>query len=150
MFLCRLLCPLNVKSMAGDDIAMNQFQVVTDAAYIYAEAANGSQVKIKKSDFIDIVKRYITSVRFAGGIPDSDLNSIYKNEESGISIYNISAAISNSPATYSFCINIQRSGKGDVTASQRILQIVPDDNLVNLRTGKGDGEKIVYTSWRRI
>ena len=33
---------------------------------------------------------------------------------------------------------------------QRILQIVPDDNLVNLRTGKGDGEKIVYTSWRRI
>ena len=66
--------------MAGDDIAMNQFQVVTDAAYIYAEAANGSQVKIKKSDFIDIVKRYITSVRFAGGIPDSDLNSIYKKE----------------------------------------------------------------------
>ena len=64
--------------MAGDDIAMNQFQVVTDAAYIYAEAANGSQVKIKKSDFIDIVKRYITSVRFAGGIPDSDLNSIQK------------------------------------------------------------------------
>ena len=142
--------PLKCKIMAGDDIAMNQFQVVTDAAYIYAEAANASQVKIKKSDFIDIVKRYITSVRFAGGIPDSDLNSIYKNEESGISIYNISAAILNSPATYSFCINIQRSGKGDVTASQRILQIVPDDNLVNLRTGKGDGEKVVYTSWRRI
>lgn len=137
-------------SMAGSDIAMNQFQVVTDAEYIYAEAANASQVKIKKSDFIDIVKRYITSVRFADGIPDSDLNSIYKNEGPGISIYNISVAILNSPATYSFCINIQRTGKGDVTTSQRILQIVPDDNLVNLRTGKGDGEKVVYTSWRRI
>ena len=98
------------------DIAMNQFQIVTDADYVYVEKGN-NQGKIKKSDFIDIVKRYITSVRFAGGIPDSDLNSIYKNEESGISIY---------------------------------LQIVPDDNLVNLRTGKGDGEKIVYTSWRRI
>ena len=61
------------------DIAMNAFTSATDAEYIYAEATNGSQVKIKKSDFIDIVKRYITSVRFAGGIPDSDLNNIYKN-----------------------------------------------------------------------
>ena len=121
------------------DIAMNAFQIVTDADYVYVEKGN-SQRKIEKNVFIDIVKRYITSVRFTGSIPDSDLNSIYKNEESGISIYNISAAILNSPATYSFCINIQRSGKGDV----------PDDNLVNLRTGKGDGEKIVYTSWRRI
>ena len=32
------------------DIAMNQFQVVTDVEYIYGETANGSQVKIKKSD----------------------------------------------------------------------------------------------------
>lgn len=131
------------------DIAMNQFTVVTDADYVYVEKGN-SQGKIKKSDFIDIVKRYITSVRFAGGIPDSDLNSIYKNEESGISIYNISAAILNSPATYSFCINIQRSDKGVVTASQRIIQIVPGDNSINLRTGRGDGEKIVYSSWRQI
>ena len=85
------------------DIAMNQFQIVTDADYVYVEKGN-NQGKIKKSDFIDIVKRYITSVRFAGGIPDSDLNSIYKNEESGISIYSISAAILNSPATYSVLI----------------------------------------------
>ena len=35
------------------DIAMNQFQVVTDAEYIYAEATNGSQVKIKKSDLLN-------------------------------------------------------------------------------------------------
>lgn len=132
------------------DIAMNAFQIVTDVAYVYGEKSDSSQGKIEKNVFIDIVKRYITSVRSTGGIPDSDLNSIYKNEDPGISIYTISAAILNSPATYSFCINIQRSGKGDVTASQRILQIVPDDNLVNLRTGKGDGEKIVYTSWRRI
>jgi hypothetical protein len=145
------LLPLKCENiMAGSDIAMNAFQIVTDVAYVYGEKSDSSQGKIEKNVFIDIVKGYITSVRFAGGIPDSDLNSIYKKEESGISIYNISAAILNSPATYSFCINIQRSGKGDVTASQRILQIVPDDNLVNLRTGKGDGEKIVYTPWRRI
>ena len=38
------------------DIAMNQFQMVTDAAYIYAEAANGSQVKIKKSDLVEVIR----------------------------------------------------------------------------------------------
>lgn len=36
------------------DIKMNQFQVVTDAAYIYAEAANGSQVKIKKNPLVEL------------------------------------------------------------------------------------------------
>ncbi|WP_257932688.1 hypothetical protein [Bacteroides muris (ex Fokt et al. 2023)] len=39
------------------DIPMNQFQVVTDAAYIYAEAVNGSQVKIKKSDLVVLLVR---------------------------------------------------------------------------------------------
>lgn len=39
-------------SMAEQDIAMNAFQIVTDAEYIYAETANGSQVKIKKSDLL--------------------------------------------------------------------------------------------------
>ena len=42
--------------MAEQDIKMNQFQVVTDAAYIYAEAANGSQVKIKKSNLVVLMK----------------------------------------------------------------------------------------------
>lgn len=37
------------------DIAMNAFQIVTDAEYIYAETANGSQVKIKKSDLIKLI-----------------------------------------------------------------------------------------------
>ena len=34
--------------MAGDDIAMNQFQIVSDAPYVYVELADGSQGKIKK------------------------------------------------------------------------------------------------------
>lgn len=42
--------------MAEQDIKMNQFPIVTDAAYIYAEAANGSQVKIKKSDLVELIK----------------------------------------------------------------------------------------------
>lgn len=36
------------------DIAMNAFAPATDGAYIYAEASNGSQVKIKKTDLIRI------------------------------------------------------------------------------------------------
>lgn len=41
--------------MAEQDIKMNQFQVVTDAPYVYVELADGSQGKIKKSDLIRIV-----------------------------------------------------------------------------------------------
>lgn len=42
--------------MADDDIKMNSFAQATDAAYIYAEAANGSQVKIKKSDLVEVIR----------------------------------------------------------------------------------------------
>lgn len=41
--------------MAGQDIEMNAFTSANDGAYIYAEAANGSQVKIKKSDLLSAV-----------------------------------------------------------------------------------------------
>ena len=60
--------------MAEQDIAMNAFTSATDAAYIYAEAANGSQVKIKKSDLF-------TSVFAYKGLLSSykDLNTISEN-----------------------------------------------------------------------
>ena len=49
-------CSLPIKYaivMAGkQDIAMNQFQIVSDAPYFYVEASDGSQGKIKKSDLI--------------------------------------------------------------------------------------------------
>lgn len=41
--------------MADDDIKMNSFAQATDAAYIYAESSNGSQVKIKKSDLLSLI-----------------------------------------------------------------------------------------------
>ena len=37
------------------DIKMNNFSQATDGTYIYAEDANGSQVKIKKSDLISLI-----------------------------------------------------------------------------------------------
>ena len=44
--------PLKCAIVMAEDIKMNSFAQATDAAYIYAEAANGSQVKIKKSDLL--------------------------------------------------------------------------------------------------
>ena len=41
------------------DKKMNEFQQVADAEYMYAEAADGSQVKIKKSDLANILKDYL-------------------------------------------------------------------------------------------
>ena len=37
------------------DKQMNQFTTATDGAYIYAEASNGSQVKIAKADLINAI-----------------------------------------------------------------------------------------------
>ena len=55
------------------DIKMNSFAQATDAAYIYAEAANGSQVKIKKSDLLSSV--------LSGNLnyPNGDINELKNN-----------------------------------------------------------------------
>ena len=60
--------------MAEQDIKMNSFAQATDAAYIYAEAANGSQVKIKKSDLFTSVFAYKGLLS-----SDKDLNTISEN-----------------------------------------------------------------------
>ena len=61
------------------DIAMNAFTSATDAEYIYAEATNGSQVKIKKSDLLNAM--------FQKGTPVKDYNL---NTEIGIYYINVS------------------------------------------------------------
>ena len=39
-----------------EKIQMNAFTPSTNGAYIYAEADNGSQVKIKKSDLVELIR----------------------------------------------------------------------------------------------
>ncbi|WP_300701017.1 hypothetical protein [Bacteroides sp.] len=53
--------------MAGQDIEMNNFASATDAAYVYGELANGSQVKIKKADLVEIIR-----ANMAVATPDKD------------------------------------------------------------------------------
>ena len=77
MFLCRVLCPLNVLSMA-DDIAMNQFQVVTDVAYVYGEKSDSSQGKIKKSDFFNLIPAY---TKMYSASEEVDCNSLPYNSK---------------------------------------------------------------------
>ena len=45
--------------MATEDIKMNQFQIVSDAPYVYVELADGSQGKIKKSDLANMMNTLI-------------------------------------------------------------------------------------------
>lgn len=51
--------PLKCAIVMEEDIKMNSFAQATDAAYIYAEASNGSQVKIKKSDLAKIIGKLL-------------------------------------------------------------------------------------------
>jgi len=44
--------------MAGNDIAMNQFKVLTDVTYVYGEASDSSQGKIRKSDLLSKMFQY--------------------------------------------------------------------------------------------
>jgi len=62
--------------MAGSDIAMNQFQTVTDADYVYVEKGN-NQGKIKKSDLYNIFPAL--SISNGGHLEnDKDFNEIVK------------------------------------------------------------------------
>lgn len=71
------------------DKQMNQFTTATDGAYIYAEASNGSQVKIAKADLINAI----------GGIPNRGYtNNLNDCKYTGLYIAdNIQGGVENCP-----------------------------------------------------
>lgn len=71
------------------DKQMSQFTTATDGAYIYAEASNGSQVKIAKADLINAI----------GGIPKRGYtNNLNDCKYTGLYIAdNIQGEIENCP-----------------------------------------------------
>ena len=76
----------------GQDRFMNDFTPVTDGTYIYAEAADGSQVKIRKSDLLTAL---LTLDKI---VVESDFDN-YR----AIGIYRISGGtIKNSPPNISY------------------------------------------------
>lgn len=48
--------------MAGKDIEMNDFAPVTDADYLYGEAADGSQCKLGKANLSIALKPYLGKI----------------------------------------------------------------------------------------
>ena len=73
----------------AEDKKMNQFTSATDGAYIYAEASNGSQVKIAKADLINAI----------GGIPNrGSTNNLNDCKYTGLYIAdNIQGRVENCP-----------------------------------------------------
>ena len=78
--------------MAGDDIAMNQFQVVTDAPYIYVELADGSQGKIKKSDLAEVIRAAMPiATQTMNGLMSAN-NIIYKGNVGKDNLENVGSS----------------------------------------------------------
>lgn len=66
------------------DKQMNQFTTATDGAYIYAEASNGSQVKILMNDLITIIRRYTLRSYGPNDASIEDCNEVNGANDSGI------------------------------------------------------------------
>lgn len=61
LFYGHIFCPLNVRVMAEkQDIAMNQFKIADKVSYVYAELADGSQVKINRADLKSQIAKTIS------------------------------------------------------------------------------------------
>ena len=115
--------------MAGDDIAMNQFPVVTSMKYVYGEKTDSGQAKMELPSLSALL-----SIKGIGITSLNDLNEAYKVLNEGLSIV---------------CIHVQRSSKGDVSGSQFIFQMV-SGRLTYIREGYSSGNAILYTDWRQI
>lgn len=67
--------------MAGDDIAMNQFQIVTDADYVYVGKTDSGQAKMELPSLSALL-----SIKGIGITSLNDLNEAYKVLNEGLSI----------------------------------------------------------------
>lgn len=134
MFLCRILCPLNVQGMAGDDIAMNAFKVLTDVVYVYGEANDSSQGKIKKSDLLSEMFQY-----------RGDVSENYDNfTKNGIYQIYSGANITNSPDGISFGMLLVFKTK--FYLFQIAIEVRPGDVAVKLRTNSGP----TWSAWKSV
>jgi len=118
------------------DIAMNQFPVVTSMKYVYGEKTDSGQAKMELPSLSALL-----SIKGIGITSLNDLNE-------GLSVVYIGKT-ENSPIEYGVCIHVQRSSKGDASGSQFIFQMV-SGRLTYIREGYSSGDAILYTNWRQI
>lgn len=120
--------------MADDDIKMNSFAQATDAAYIYAEAANGSQVKIKKSDLLSEVFQY------RGDVSENYDNFI----ENGIYQIYSGANVTNAPTGIGYGMLLVFKTK--FYLFQIAMDVRPSNISVKLRTNSGPA----WSDWKSV
>ena len=116
------------------DIPMNQFPVVTDVAYIYAESSNGSQVKIKKSDLLSEMFQY------RGDVSENYDNFI----ENGIYQIYYGSNVTNAPDGISFGFLLVF--KTEFYLAQIALEVRPANMAVKLRTNSGSA----WSGWKSV
>ena len=127
--------PLKCKNMADkQDIAMNQFQVVTDAPYVYVELADGSQGKIKKSNLLSEMFQY------RGDVSDNYDNFI----ENGIYQIYSGPNVTNAPDGISFGFLLVFKTK--LYLAQIALEVRPSNIAVKLRTNSGPA----WSGWKSV
>lgn len=117
--------------MAEQDIAMNEFTTATNAEYIYAEAANGSQVKIKKSDLLGAL--FQDRGTFEGDV----------NELRTAGMYYVTGNTQNTPPGYYGLMLVFKSGAG---IAQRVYSVSgkPSKERVLLYNG---GNWDTWSNW---
>lgn len=77
-------------------------------------------------------------------IPDAD--EVYKYVSEGLTTIYV-GNMANCPVLYGVLIHVQRAGKGDVTGSQIINQIIISNNKFYYRYGQGNDNSVQYESW---
>ena len=120
--------------MADDDIKMNSFAQATDAAYIYAESSNGSQVKIKKSDLLSEVFQY------RGDVSENYDNFI----ENGIYQIYSGANVTNAPTGIGYGMLLVFKTK--FYLFQIAMDVRPSNISVKLRTNSGPA----WSDWKSV
>lgn len=84
------------------DIAMNAFKVLTDVAYVYGEASDSSQGKIKKSDLLSLIlgtrEKFGIKISTNGGasLLEPNVGFVFAYDSTDISKYLLYAYIRNS------------------------------------------------------
>lgn len=112
------------------DIKMNQFQVVTDAPYIYVELADGSQGKIKKSDLVEVIRAAMPVATQASKGLMSNKGFFQGNTIEDIADYNNSIGA----GTYSHTVDL---GNGNPTGILFVIHGYRYSSHVDIPAGNG-------------
>lgn len=139
--------PLNVQGMAEQDIKMNQFQIVSNASYVYVELADGSQAKIKKSDLVELIRAAMpVATQASKGLMQAN------GFEQGKYISNEKYNNQISAGVYSSTDNLENMGTGILLVLRGIQYTahlyITNSGSLYIKTVRSNGE--ILRDWKLI